>query len=70
MQVDIRQRLARNLRRFRDAKGWSQEKFAFEANIHRTYVSDIERGTRNPTILVLEKLAAPLGVTASELLEG
>lgn len=70
MQVDIRQRLARNLRRFRDAKGWSQEKFAFEANIHRTYVSDIERGSRNPTIMVLEKLAAPLGVTASELLEG
>jgi transcriptional regulator with XRE-family HTH domain len=68
--VEIRQRLARNLRRFRDAKGWSQEKFAFEANIHRTYVSDIERGARNPTILVLEKLAAPLGVTASELLEG
>ena len=67
--VDIRQRLARNLRRFRDTKGWSQEKFAFEANLHRTYVSDIERGTRNPTILVLEKLAAPLGVTASELLE-
>ena len=68
--VDIRQRLARNLRRFRDTKGWSQEKFAFEANLHRTYVSDIERGARNPTILVLDKLAAPLGVTASELLEG
>ena len=67
--MDIRQRLARNLRRFRDAKGWSQEKFAFEANIHRTYVSDIERGSRNPTIMVLEKLAAPLGVSASELLE-
>ena len=68
--MDIRQRLARNLRRLRDAKGWSQEKFAFEANIHRTYVSDIERGARNPTIMVLEKLAAPLGVTASQLLEG
>ena len=68
--MDIRQRLARNLRRFRDAKGWSQETFAFEANIHRTYVSDIERGSRNPTIMVLEKLAAPLGVTASDLLQG
>jgi transcriptional regulator with XRE-family HTH domain len=66
--VDIRQRLARNLRRLRDAKGWSQEKFAFEANVHRTYVSDIERGARNPTITVVEKLAMPLGVTASELL--
>lgn len=66
--VEIRLRLARNLRRLREQKGWSQEKFAFEANIHRTYVSDIERGARNPTITVVEKLAVPLGVTASELL--
>lgn len=66
--VDVRQRLAQNLRRLREGKGWSQEKFAFEANIHRTYVSDIERGARNPTITVVEKLALPLGVTASELL--
>lgn len=66
--VDVRLRLARNLRRLREQKGWSQEKFAFEANIHRTYVSDIERGARNPTIVVVEKLAVPLGVTAAELL--
>jgi len=39
--VDARLRLARNLRRLREQKGWSQEKFAFEANIHRTYVSDM-----------------------------
>ena len=66
--MDIRQRLARNLRRLREGRGWSQEKFAFEASIHRTYVSDIELVGRNPTIMVLEKLASPLGVTASELL--
>lgn len=66
--VDVRLRLARNLRRLREQKGWSQEKFAFEANIHRTYVSDIERGARNPTIVVVEKLAVSLGVTAAELL--
>lgn len=66
--MDVRLRLAKNLRRLREQKGWSQEKFAFEANIHRTYVSDIERGARNPTIVVVEKLAVPLGVTASELL--
>lgn len=66
--VNIRQRLARNLRSLREQKGWSQEQFAFEAGIHRTYVSDIERGARNPTITVVEKLAGPLGVTVSELL--
>lgn len=67
--MDVRQRLGRNLRRLREAKGWSQEAFAHEANIHRTYVSDIERGTRNPTITVVDKLARPLGASASELLE-
>lgn len=66
--MDVRDCLARNLRRLRTAKSWSQEQFAFEASIHRTYVSDIERGARNPTITVVEKLAAALGVTASELL--
>jgi transcriptional regulator with XRE-family HTH domain len=66
--VDIRQRLGTNLRRLREAKGWSQEAFAHEAGIHRTYVSDIERGARNPTIMILEKLAKPLGVPAAELL--
>lgn len=66
--VDVRQRLARNLRRLRQQKSWSQEKFAFEAGIHRTYVSDLERGGRNPTITVVERLAVPLGVTAADLL--
>lgn len=66
--MDVRTRLGQNVRRLREAKGWSQEAFAHEAGIHRTYVSDIERGARNPTILIVEKLAQPLGVTASDLL--
>ncbi len=66
--MDIRQRLAQNLRRLRTEKGWSQEEFADRAGIHRTYVSDIERGARNPTISIVEKLAVALDVTASMLL--
>jgi transcriptional regulator with XRE-family HTH domain len=66
--VDVRQRLASNLRRLRAERGWSQEDYADRAGIHRTYVSDIERGARNPTITVVEKLAAPFRVTASDLL--
>jgi transcriptional regulator with XRE-family HTH domain len=62
-------RLGRNLRRLRDEKGWSQEAFAFEAKIHRTYVSDIERGARNPTVMIVEKLAGALGVPAGQLLD-
>ena len=66
--MDIRKRLGSNLRRLREEKGWSQERFADEADIHRTYVSDIERGARNPTIMIVEKLARPLGVPAAVLL--
>ena len=67
--MDIRQRLGKNVRRLREEKGLSQEAFAHEAGIHRTYVSDIERGARNPTILIVEKLAKRLGATAAELLK-
>lgn len=67
--VDVKKRLGTNLRRLREAKGLSQEAFAFEAGIHRTYISDIERGARNPTIMVVETIAIALGVTASELLK-
>ena len=50
LRLDIRARLAKNVRRFREEKGWNQEHYADEAGIHRTYVSDIERGARYPTI--------------------
>ena len=67
--MDIRTRLGKNLRRLRIEKELSQEAFAFEAKIHRTYVSDIERGARNPTITVVEKLAVALGVKMGQLLD-
>lgn len=67
--MDITTRLGRNLRRLREEKGWSQEDYADRAGIHRTYVSDIERGRRNPTITVVERLAKPFGVKAGALLD-
>ena len=68
--MDIRVRLGQNVRRRRLALSLSQEALAEDAGIHRTYVSDVERGTRNPTITVVEKLALALKVTAGELLDG
>lgn len=65
----IRKRLGSNLKRLRLEKGWSQEEFADRAGIPRAYVSDIEPAARNPTITIVEKLAKPLEVTASDLLE-
>jgi transcriptional regulator with XRE-family HTH domain len=66
--MDIRGRLARNLVRLREERGWSQEELADQADLHRTYVSGIERKVRNPTVLILERLAKALKVTASELI--
>jgi len=66
--VDVRHRLGRNVRRYRLERELSQEALADEAGIHRTYVSDVERGSRNPTIVIVEKLALALAVSASDLL--
>ena len=66
--VDIRARLGSNIRRLRTERGLSQEAFADLAGIHRTYVSDIERGARNPTILIVQRLGDALGVEATDLL--
>jgi transcriptional regulator with XRE-family HTH domain len=60
--------LARNLVRLRTERGWSQEVFAVQAQVHRTFVAQVERQQRNITLDNIEKLARTLGVTASELL--
>ena len=58
----------RNLKKLRLAKGLSQEKLAEECELHRTYISSVERGERNITIDNMEKLANALGVDIRELL--
>ena len=67
--MDIRRRVGINLRRAREGLGVSQEELADLAGIHRTYISGVERGVRNPTIVVLEKIAKALKVKSSALLE-
>lgn len=67
--MDVRRRVGRNLKKFRVERGLSQEGLAFECGLHRTYVSGVERGVRNPTVLVLEQIAKALEVPAARLLE-
>jgi len=67
--MDIQDVLARNVRVFRELKGWSQEELAERSHVHRTYVSQVERGLRNPTIVIVERLAKALKMTASDLLK-
>lgn len=52
--------VARNLRRLRVARELSQENLAVDASVDRTYVSRLERGLENPTVALLERLAAAL----------
>ena len=67
--MDVRKRVGLNLRKFRLERGLSQEALAFECGLHRTYISGVERGVRNPTVLVLEEIAMALKVPSSRLLE-
>ncbi len=67
--MDIRRRVGVNLKRLRTARGLSQEELAFESGLHRTYISGVERGVRNPTVLVLQEIATALEVPAARLLE-
>ena len=60
--------LATNVCRVRRARKVSQEQLAFDAEIDRTYVSQIERSVINPSLLVLHKVAVALGVSVVDLL--
>jgi transcriptional regulator with XRE-family HTH domain len=59
---------ARTLKKLRLAKGLSQEDFGSEAGLHRTYVSQLERGLKSPSLKTLCKVSEVLGIQMSELL--
>lgn len=67
--MDVRARLAKNVKRLRAELDVSQEELADRAGVHRTYASDIERGTRNPSIVTVDKFAKALGVSLGNLLD-
>jgi transcriptional regulator with XRE-family HTH domain len=58
-----------NLRKLRTERGLSQEKLALELEFDRTYISLLERGKRNPSLITLNKIAERLGVDVRELLK-
>ncbi len=66
--MDLVQLLGRNVRKLRTEKGLSQEELAFRAGMKRSYLSDLERGTRNPTVRALARLAMALETDPSNLL--
>jgi transcriptional regulator with XRE-family HTH domain len=68
--VELDRSYGRNLRRIRRERGFSQEALAFRAEVHRTEVSLLERGKRDPGVNMTLRLAGALGVDPGELLAG
>jgi transcriptional regulator with XRE-family HTH domain len=65
--MDVRERVGLNLQKLRRERGLSQEELADRANIHQTYLSCVERGNRNPTVTVLQRIAEALGADIEDL---
>jgi transcriptional regulator with XRE-family HTH domain len=61
--------LGLEIQRCRIEKGWSQEYLAEVAGLHRTYISQLERGLKSPTVRVLSQISTAFGLRMSELLE-
>lgn len=67
---DILARFGNRLRELRTEKGKTQEEFAFECGLDRTYISGIERGRRNLALRNIEVIAKTLKISVSELMRG
>ena len=67
--MDMRKLVGRNFAKFRKAKGFTQESFAEASGFTQQYVSDLERGRRNPTVVTLFHLANALGVSHIDLVQ-
>ena len=66
--TDPRIAFGQAVRKLRRQKGISQEKLAELADIHRTYIGDVERGTRNIALLNMTRIAKALGLSLSDLI--
>jgi transcriptional regulator with XRE-family HTH domain len=65
--MDMRRLVGRNVRRLREKKGLTQEQFADRSGFSQQYISSLEQGHRNPTIITLYELSVALGVSHLDL---
>jgi transcriptional regulator with XRE-family HTH domain len=68
--MHINFQLGKRVRYLRQNRGWSQEELAFNSNINSNYLSDLERGRRNPSLMILKRLADAFEIDMSTLLKG
>ena len=67
--MDMRRLVGEKVRRYRLERGLTQEAFADRSGFSQQYISDLERGRRNPTVVSLFELAQALGVTPADLVQ-
>lgn len=67
--MDVVEILGRNVRHYRQLRGMTQEEVGLSIDMKRSYVSDLERGKRNPSVRAVGRLAEALGVQPFELLQ-
>ena len=65
--ADINKKVGLNIKKYRENKNWSQEQLAFEADLHRAYIGQIERGEKNIGLINLEKIAKALNIEINDL---
>jgi transcriptional regulator with XRE-family HTH domain len=66
--MDMRKLVGRNVKRLRERKGLTQEHFAEISGFSQQYISGLERGSRNPTVVTVYELALALGVSHMDIL--
>jgi transcriptional regulator with XRE-family HTH domain len=66
--MDMRHLVGSNARRLRIASGWTQEQLAERTGLSQQYISGLEKGRRNPTVITLYEVAQGLGVSYLDLL--
>ena len=66
--MDMRHVVGENVRKYRLAKGLTQEEMSALSGFGQNYLSDLERGRRNPTVVTLWELSQALGVTPADLI--
>ena len=65
--AEINKQVGHKIREFREKKCWTQEQLAFESNLHRAYIGQIERGEKNIGLQNLEKIARALKMSVASL---
>jgi len=66
--MNLEKTFGEELRKAREDRGFSQEELGFESDYHRTYISQLERGLKSPTLKAVIKISQALGIKASDLI--